>query len=112
GLALSHWVVPPSAGPSRVGPRGDRPDADSTRPATAGPSVAGPTRRRIPSRGDVLRAGPTSGKTWAEGPFSRPPPPGRPASREGIRYWLFKSEPSCYAFADLSAAPDRTTGWD
>src|SRR5437879_4257101 len=29
-----------------------------------------------------------------------------------MRYWLFKSEPGCYAFADLEAAPDRTTGWD
>jgi len=29
-----------------------------------------------------------------------------------MAYWLFKSEPSCYAFADLLAAPDRTTGWD
>ena len=26
--------------------------------------------------------------------------------------WLFKSEPNCYSFADLLAAPDRTTGWD
>ena len=29
-----------------------------------------------------------------------------------MAYWLFKSEPNCYAFADLLAAPDRTTGWD
>ena len=27
-------------------------------------------------------------------------------------YWLFKSEPKCYSFADLAAEPDRTTGWD
>ena len=27
-------------------------------------------------------------------------------------YWLFKSEPDCFAFADLEAAPGRTTGWD
>jgi predicted RNA-binding protein with PUA-like domain len=27
-------------------------------------------------------------------------------------YWLFKSEPDCFSFADLMAAPDRTTGWD
>ena len=27
-------------------------------------------------------------------------------------YWLFKSEPNCYSFADLAAEPDRTTGWD
>jgi predicted RNA-binding protein with PUA-like domain len=27
-------------------------------------------------------------------------------------YWLFKSEPSAYSFADLMAEPDRTTGWD
>lgn len=26
--------------------------------------------------------------------------------------WLFKSEPGCFSFADLEAAPDRTTGWD
>ena|SRR5437763_1100048 len=29
-----------------------------------------------------------------------------------MAYWLFKSEPNCYAFADLLAAPERTTGWD
>jgi predicted RNA-binding protein with PUA-like domain len=29
-----------------------------------------------------------------------------------MAYWLFKSEPNCYAFADLLAAPDQTTGWD
>jgi len=27
-------------------------------------------------------------------------------------YWLFKSEPDCYSFADLMAAPEQTTGWD
>jgi predicted RNA-binding protein with PUA-like domain len=27
-------------------------------------------------------------------------------------YWLFKSEPNCFSFADLMAAPDSTTGWD
>lgn len=27
-------------------------------------------------------------------------------------YWLFKSEPDCFSFADLMTAPDRTTGWD
>lgn len=26
--------------------------------------------------------------------------------------WLFKSEPDCFSFADLMAAPERTTGWD
>jgi predicted RNA-binding protein with PUA-like domain len=29
-----------------------------------------------------------------------------------MKYWLFKSEPNCYSFADLLAAPGRTTGWD
>jgi predicted RNA-binding protein with PUA-like domain len=29
-----------------------------------------------------------------------------------MSYWLFKSEPDCFSFADLCAAPDRTTGWD
>ncbi len=29
-----------------------------------------------------------------------------------MAYWLFKSEPLAYSFADLLAAPDRTTGWD
>ncbi|MFO0907889.1 MAG: EVE domain-containing protein [Isosphaeraceae bacterium] len=29
-----------------------------------------------------------------------------------MAYWLFKSEPECFSFADLEAAPDRTTGWD
>jgi predicted RNA-binding protein with PUA-like domain len=29
-----------------------------------------------------------------------------------MAYWLFKSEPDCFSFADLSALPDQTTGWD
>jgi len=29
-----------------------------------------------------------------------------------MAYWLFKTEPSGYSFADLMAEPDRTTGWD
>jgi predicted RNA-binding protein with PUA-like domain len=29
-----------------------------------------------------------------------------------MAYWLFKSEPGRYSFADLMAAPGRTTGWD
>jgi predicted RNA-binding protein with PUA-like domain len=29
-----------------------------------------------------------------------------------MAYWLFKSDPSAYSFADLLAEPDRTTGWD
>jgi predicted RNA-binding protein with PUA-like domain len=27
-------------------------------------------------------------------------------------YWLFKSEPTSWSFADLMALPDRTTEWD
>jgi predicted RNA-binding protein with PUA-like domain len=29
-----------------------------------------------------------------------------------MAYWLFKSEPASWSFADLLAEPDRTTGWD
>jgi predicted RNA-binding protein with PUA-like domain len=29
-----------------------------------------------------------------------------------MAYWLFKSEPSAYSFADLLREPDQTTGWD
>jgi predicted RNA-binding protein with PUA-like domain len=29
-----------------------------------------------------------------------------------MAYWLFKSEPTAYSFADLMAESDRTTGWD
>jgi predicted RNA-binding protein with PUA-like domain len=28
------------------------------------------------------------------------------------RYWLVKSEPDCFSWDDLVAAPDRTTHWD
>ena len=28
------------------------------------------------------------------------------------RYWLMKSEPGCFSFADLLGAPGRTTSWD
>jgi predicted RNA-binding protein with PUA-like domain len=30
----------------------------------------------------------------------------------GRRYWLFKSEPSCFSFADLQGCPDGTEHWD
>ena len=29
-----------------------------------------------------------------------------------MAYWLLKSEPDCFSFADLCAAPGKTTGWD
>jgi predicted RNA-binding protein with PUA-like domain len=29
-----------------------------------------------------------------------------------MAYWLFKSDSSCYSFADLLAEPAGTTGWD
>ena len=29
-----------------------------------------------------------------------------------MNYWLFKSEPDCFSYADLVATTDRTTGWD
>jgi len=29
-----------------------------------------------------------------------------------VRYWLFKSEPSCFSFQDLQARPDATEHWD
>jgi predicted RNA-binding protein with PUA-like domain len=29
-----------------------------------------------------------------------------------MAYWLFKSEPEAYSFADLLAEPEQTTGWD
>jgi predicted RNA-binding protein with PUA-like domain len=35
-----------------------------------------------------------------------------PRATEPMAYWLFKSEPNCFSFADLEASPDRTSGWD
>lgn len=29
-----------------------------------------------------------------------------------MNYWLFKSEPGCYSWQDLEAAPGQTTSWD
>jgi predicted RNA-binding protein with PUA-like domain len=29
-----------------------------------------------------------------------------------MAFWLFKSEPDCFSFADLCALPGRSTGWD
>ncbi len=29
-----------------------------------------------------------------------------------MRFWLFKSEPDCFSFADLMAAPKKSTDWD
>lgn len=37
---------------------------------------------------------------------------GKSGSGVAVGYWLFKSEPDCFSFADLMAAPGRTTGWD
>jgi predicted RNA-binding protein with PUA-like domain len=35
-----------------------------------------------------------------------------PRARGERRYWLVKSEPSTFSFADLMAAPNKTTFWD
>lgn len=29
-----------------------------------------------------------------------------------MKYWLFKSEPSCFSVDDLAKRPKQTTGWD
>ncbi len=29
-----------------------------------------------------------------------------------MAFWLFKTEPGCFSFADLMACPGRSTGWD
>ncbi|MHB8123545.1 MAG: EVE domain-containing protein [Desulfuromonadaceae bacterium] len=29
-----------------------------------------------------------------------------------MNYWLFKTEPGCFSFADLNNRPDRTEPWD
>ena len=46
------------------------------------------------------------------GPLFRKRSPGQCGSEVMMAYWLFKSEPSVFSFADLMAAPDRRTGWD
>jgi len=33
-------------------------------------------------------------------------------SLQAPRYWLFKSEPDVFSYADLERAPGRTTGWE
>lgn len=38
--------------------------------------------------------------------------PARNSPAPARRYWLVKSEPDCFSFADLLRAPKRTTGWD
>ena len=35
-----------------------------------------------------------------------------PRDDDGIRYWLFKTEPEVFSFDDLMRAPARTTCWD
>lgn len=35
-----------------------------------------------------------------------------PSPRSPSAYWLFKSEPESFSFADLMASPERSTGWD
>lgn len=29
-----------------------------------------------------------------------------------MKYWLFKSEPSCFSIDDLASSPSKTTAWD
>jgi len=38
--------------------------------------------------------------------------PPRKANPTAPRYWLFKSEPTCYSIDDLARAPKQTTFWD
>lgn len=38
--------------------------------------------------------------------------PARKSAAPARRFWLVKSEPDCFSFADLMHAPKRTTGWD
>jgi len=33
-------------------------------------------------------------------------------TRDGRRYWLMKSEPGCFSFADLQGRPGQTEHWD
>jgi predicted RNA-binding protein with PUA-like domain len=35
-----------------------------------------------------------------------------PRAKGEVRYWLIKSEPDVFSYADLEAAPKRTTHWD
>lgn len=35
-----------------------------------------------------------------------------PTKNAARKYWLLKSEPDCFSFDDLLAAPKRRTGWD
>lgn len=35
-----------------------------------------------------------------------------PRQDDGVRYWLFKTEPDVFSFDDLMRAPARTTCWD
>ena len=39
-------------------------------------------------------------------------PSSKVRAHRGVRHWLLKSEPSVFGFADLLAAPGRTTCWD
>jgi predicted RNA-binding protein with PUA-like domain len=35
-----------------------------------------------------------------------------PRTKGEVRHWLIKSEPDVFSYADLEAAPERTTQWD
>jgi predicted RNA-binding protein with PUA-like domain len=43
---------------------------------------------------------------------SVPPPVSGGIEMRARRYWLFKSEPSCFSFYDLENRPNRTEHWD
>ena len=58
---------------------------------------------------------------WQQKPKPKAGPPGEggawewvflPRKRGEKRYWLVKSEPETFSFADLMARPDQTTHWD
>jgi predicted RNA-binding protein with PUA-like domain len=46
---------------------------------------------------------------WKHQPY---PQQGRSRRDDFMAYWLFKSEPECYSFADLMGEPSQITGWD
>ena len=74
-----------------------------------GPSKQKVARKPVPKKAVAKVAGAAQPKNPAASPMPGPPAPRAPGEK---RYWLLKTEPDVFSFADLLASPNATTFWD
>jgi len=96
----------PHQGKTQSQTRGNAAQKSGSKNATAKPNAARPPKTPR-----------TSGPKPSGAPVPAPLAPrfhryGLPRTDEGVRYWLFKTEPEVFSFDDLLRAPRQTTCWD